>query len=64
MCIRRLTMQEWWQKFQDILNTSNIKVLMKAIYVDDSRIVVEILDKGFIFDNQKGQFKYSDDPED
>ena len=37
---------------------------MRAIYVDDSRIIVEILKSGVVFDSEKGLFIYSDNMED
>ena len=36
---------------------------MRAIYVDDSRIIVEILKSGVVFDSEKGLFIYSDNTE-
>ena len=36
---------------------------MRAIYVDDSRNIVEILKSGVVFDSEKGLFIYSDNTE-
>ena len=62
MCIARLVMQDWWDKFSQILDDSKIAVLLKAIYVDDGRLIVEILKKGVIFNNTTGKFMMSPDP--
>ena len=60
MCIARLTMQDWWEKIEEICQKSNIEILLRAIYVDDSRIIVEILKPGVVFYSEKGLFIYSD----
>ena len=52
MCIARLVMQEWWEKFARILKKSNLEVLMRAIYVDDGRIIVQIIKQGIVFDDR------------
>ena len=56
MCIARLIMQDWWTSFYEILKDANIEVYMRAIYVDDGRLIVEILKKGVYFDENLGKF--------
>ena len=43
MYVSCLTMQDWWEELSSILDKSKIKLLMNALYVDDGRIVIEIL---------------------
>ena len=52
MCIARLVMQEWWEKLARILKKSNLEVLMRAIYVDDGRMIVQIIKQGIVFDEE------------
>ena len=49
-------MQDWWTSFHEILKEANIEVYMRAIYVDDGRLIVEILEKGVYFDENLGKF--------
>ena len=60
MCISRLMMQDWWEKFVEILDDSKIDYKMSALYVDDGRIVIEILKLGVRFDEESKLFKYSE----
>ena len=43
MCIARLVMQEWWEKFNGKLKAADIDELLRAIYVDDGRMVIRKL---------------------
>ena len=52
MCISRLTMQDWWEQFVKIIDDSGIKQLMNALYVDDGRLVIELLKCGVRFDEK------------
>ena len=58
MCVSRLTMQDWWEQFLSILDNSKIEQLMNAQYVDDGRIVIEILKKGVRFDKELKIFRF------
>ena len=51
-------MQEWWDKFSKILKDSNLNEFLKAIYVDDGRLMVEKLELGarFIVERKKFEF--------
>ena len=60
MCIARLTMQDWWDQFTKILDASEIKQYMNAIYVDDGRIVVDILKPGYRFVVENNKIEYSE----
>ena len=53
-------MQDWWEKFVEILDDSKIDYKMSALYVDDGRIVIEILKLGVRFDEESKLFKYSE----
>ena len=46
MCISRLDMQDWWEKFAEILENFNITHMLRAIYVDDGRLVIRKLGLG------------------
>ena len=61
MCNSRLTMQDWWEDFIKILEKSNLKYLLSALYVDDGRIVMELLRKGVRFDINDKVFKFSEE---
>ena len=58
MAIARLVMQDWWDTFSQILSNSKIKERLRAIYVDDGRMIVEKLKKGFKYDKKEKKFKY------
>ena len=46
MCISRLTMQDWWELFVDILERSDVKQLMNALYVDKAELSLKYLKRG------------------
>ena len=60
MCMSRLTMQDWWEHFIKILEKSNLEYLMSALYVDDGRIIIEIIKQGVRFDEIERKFKFSE----
>ena len=60
MCISRLVMQDWWEEFVKILEKSDLEYLLSALYVDDGRIVIEIIKKGVRFDENEKKFKHSE----
>ena len=49
MCIARLVMQDWWEKFEQILKDSSLEQFLNAIYVDDGRLIVQLLKRGYRF---------------
>ena len=53
-------MQEWWKEFKKILDDSKIKYLMNALYVDDGRILIELLRKGVRFDGELKLFRFDE----
>ena len=57
MCIARLVMQEWWDNFEEILKRSNIEQKLRAIYVDDGRLVIRKLGIGVRFNKEKMIFE-------
>ena len=42
-------MQEWWERFRNILEKSEIEEFLNAIYVDDGRLIVSKLKSGYRF---------------
>ena len=46
MAISRLVMQQWWDDFSVILPKSGQKFRLKAIYVDDGRMIIQKLKPG------------------
>ena len=46
MAMSRLVMQQWWDDFSKVMLNSNVKFRLKAIYVDDGRMIVQKLQKG------------------
>ena len=53
MCISQLVIQDWCEKFAEILENSNIKHMLRAIYVDDGRLVMRKLGIGMRFVTEK-----------
>ena len=56
MCISRLFMQEWWDKFCTYIENAGLEIYLRAIYVDDGRLILEILKPGHTFDLETGKF--------
>ena len=61
MCIARLVMQEWWDCFKEILDRSNIEQKLRAIYVDDGRLVIRKLGIGVRFNKENMIFEMKDE---
>ena len=50
-----------WDRFKVILKGSNIEVLLRAIYVDDGRMVTRLLERGYRFiDGAVPKFEFSE----
>ena len=60
MCIARLVMQEWWDHFKVILESSNLKEFLRAIYVDDGRMMLEKLKLGVRFVKENSRFEFDE----
>ena len=58
MCGAQITMQEWREKFIDILIKSKIEELMAGLYVDDGRNLIEFIPIGVRFCEKEKLFKY------
>ena len=58
MAIARLVMQDWWDIFSHVLKISKLKERLRAIYVDDGRIIVEKLKKGVKYDKVEKKFVF------
>ena len=56
MAMSRLVMQQWWEDFDKILSGSNIDCKMRAIYVDDGRMIIKKLQKGTRYCNVQKKF--------
>ena len=56
MAMSRLVMQQWWEDFDKILSGSNIDCKMRAIYVDDGRMIIKKLQKGARYCNVQKKF--------
>ena len=50
MCVARLVLQDWYEDFNKILVTSNIREYLRGLYVDDGRSITDILPLGTKFD--------------
>ena len=57
MCAGNLTMEEWREKFIEILKASKIEELMAGLYVDDGRNLIEILPIGVRYCEEEKQGK-------
>ena len=53
-------MQDWWEEFLKILVKSNLKHLLEALYVDDGRVVIQLIKQGVRFDEDSKVFRYSE----
>ena len=59
MCGAQITMQEWRDKFVEILERSEIEELLAGLYVDDGRNLIEILKLGVRFCEMQNAFIYN-----
>ena len=50
-------MQQWWDSFSKRFSDAEIEILHKAIYIDDSRLIVEILKHNVYFNMSTGKFE-------
>ena len=57
MCVSRLIMQAWSEKFSKILSNNKIMELLKGIYVDDGRSVVSKIENNARFSQESGKFE-------
>ena len=58
MCVARLVLQHWREKYKEILKEGNIREKLSKIYVDDNRCVVEKIKPGLRFIENEGKFKF------
>ena len=61
MAAARVVMGEWGRKMTEILMRSNIKIWMKALYVDDMRKAISSLEKGRRWVEKSQSFEFKDD---
>ena len=57
MAVARLVLQEWSEVFKEILKKSDIKELLRGIYVDDGRNVVSKLKPNMRYNTEKKVFE-------
>jgi len=61
MCIARLVMQDWWEKFSVKLKSASLEELLRAIYVDDGRMIMRKLQLGMRYvDGATEVFKFDE----
>ena len=56
MCVSRIVMQDWRDDYEQILEVSKLKTLLKGLYVDDGRDLLELLRLGTRFDKKSKMF--------
>ena len=61
MCVARLVLQHWRDKYKEILKEGNIREKLSKIYVDDNRCVVEKIKPGLRFIESEGKFKFKEE---
>ena len=61
MRIARLVMQDWWEKFSVKLKSASLEELLRAIYVDDGRMIMRKLQLGMRYvDGATEVFKFDE----
>ena len=63
MAASRLVMQDFFEKYREILTEAGLKVFMMKVYVDDGRQVTTLLKKGSRYDKEEKKFKWSKEAE-
>ena len=58
MLLARLVMQEWWDRSKAILKESDLKEYLRAIYVDDGRMMIEKLKEGVRYVKESSRFEF------
>ena len=53
MAAARVVMGEWGEKLLTILKDEGMEALLSALYVDDARLVVPIIERGIRWDNKR-----------
>ena len=61
MCIARLVMQDWSETFSQILKENKLKEMLRGIYVDDGRNVIELLRLGVRYNIDEKKFIYKEE---
>ena len=61
MCVSRIVMQDWRDDYEEILNKSQIETLLKGLYVDDGRDLIELLRLGTRFDRDLKMFIHKEE---
>ena len=59
MCVSHIVMQDWRDEYEVILEASKIESLMKGLYVDDGRDLIEMLRLGTRFDSKLKRFVHN-----
>ena len=58
MCVAKLVLQEWKEKYNVILNEAAIEEKLCKIYVDDNRCIVSYIREGMRFDEVNKKFRF------
>ena len=53
MACSRLVMQDWGEKYKELLENEKVWITMLKIYVDDVRQISTVLEKGTRYDEEK-----------
>ena len=61
MAAARLVMADWGEKLAKILEKEDIKILLKALYVDDIRTLTTALKKGKRWNEREKKFEFRED---
>ena len=61
MCAAKMVMQNWSEKYRRILIRAGLRIQFLTGYVDDGRQGGTCLRKGMMFDNEVGDFVFSED---
>ena len=61
MAAARIVMSDWARTMTDILLKANVRLYMKALYVDDKRSLMPAIEKGTRWVEKSGRFEQRDD---
>ena len=61
MCAARLVMQDWGEKYNEILTTAGLKLWTNGGYVDVTRQGTSKIKEGVRFDKEKGSLEFREE---
>ena len=56
-------MQDFFEKYEEVLLKAGLLITLLKVYVDDGRQVTSLLDKGMRYDKEKREFVWSAEAE-